>query len=113
MMEAFLTYLGYHTAFTVLFFLLGRAIRRAIGAKSEARRIHGRYVFWWSVGAFAIAGPLGPLVAGADAPNGAMGFAMFCFLGGWLVGCIHGAVVLAVQPPPQDAGDSDATTTDS
>ncbi|AWM37245.1 hypothetical protein GobsT_48110 [Gemmata obscuriglobus] len=109
MVEAYLSYLGDHAVMTAMVFFVGRALRRGIGAESEARRIHGRYVFWWAVGAVAVGGPLGPLVAGADLPNGAIGFDLFCLLGGLLAGTLHGAIVLAVRPPqPSVAGDSDA-----
>lgn len=92
--KAYLLYLGLHAVLTAIVFAVGRGLRRGIGADSAARRVHGRYVFWWAVGAFAIGGPLGPLVVGADTNEGAIGFAMFCLLGGWLVGTLHGAAVL-------------------
>ena len=105
-MDAYLSYLGHHAILTAIVFAVGRAVRRGIGAKSEARRIHGRYVFWWAVGAFAIGGPVGPFLVAADLPNGAGGFAMFCLLGGWMAGTLHGAVVLAAYPTRSPSGGS-------
>ena len=82
---------------TLLVFWIGRSLRRSIGAKSEAKRVHGRYVFWWSFGAFVVGGVTAPLIA--DSSMGAIGFANFCLLGGWLVGTVHGAIVLARRAP--------------
>ena len=82
---------------TLFVFWIGRSLRRSIGAKSEAKRIHGRYVFWWSVGAYAVGGAFAPLIAGYS--MGAFGLANFCLLAGWLVGTTHGAIVLARRPP--------------
>lgn len=96
-LDAYWSYLGYHAGATVIFFFVGRALRRNIGAKSEGRRIHGRYVFWWAIGAFAVGGAVGPLLVRGDLPNGGTGIAMFCMLAGWLVGTLHGAVVLALR----------------
>lgn len=79
-------------------FWIGRSLRRSIGAKSEAKRIHGRYVFWWAVAAYVVGGAFAPLFAGFS--NGALGLANFFLLAGWLVGTIHGAVVLARRGPP-------------
>ncbi len=107
-MGTYQSYLVDHAIATAVVFAVGRALRRRIGAESEARRTHGRYVFWWAVGAFAVGGPLG-LFLGADLPYGAGGFAGFCLLGGWLVGTLHGAAVFAARPPaPPGAGRPDA-----
>ena len=108
-MNAYLSYLPDHAVQTAVVFAVGHVLRRRIGAESEARRVSGRYVFWWAVGAFAVGGPLGPVVATADPPYGAAGFAMLCLLGGWLVGTLHGAVVLAVRRgAPADGRGPDA-----
>ena len=96
-MGAYLSYVVQHSVMTAIVYAVGRALRQGIGAESEARRIHGRYVFWWAVGAFALGGLLGPLLGGADTTTGAGVFAMFCMLCGWLVGSVHGAVVLAAR----------------
>ncbi|MDY3561865.1 hypothetical protein R5W23_003293 [Gemmata sp. JC673] len=102
-MEAYLSYLGDHAVALAVVFAVGRALRRDIGAKSERHRVHGRYVFWWAVGAFAVGGAVGPWM-GADLPNGAIGFSGFCLLGGWLAGSLHGAVVLAARPGSASRG---------
>lgn len=93
-MDAYLAYLGKHAVLTAFVFWFGRSLQRTIAAGSEDRRLHGQYVFWWALGAFAVGGPMGPFLVGADLPNGAMGFSMFCLLGGWLIGTLHGAVAL-------------------
>ena len=46
-----------HAFVTIVVFVIGRALQRGIGAGSETRRVHGKYVLWWSVGGFAIGGP--------------------------------------------------------
>ena len=97
-MDASTSFLVNHAVLTVIVFVIGLALQRGIGAGSEKRRTHGRYVFWWSVGGFAIGGPLA-LLTKADLPLGAAGLANFCLLAGWLVGMVHGAVVLAVRRP--------------
>ncbi len=96
--EQYLSYLQTHALACVLVFFIGRSLRRSIGAESEKRRIHGGYVFWWTFWTFAFGGPLGPLVATADLPYGAIGFGWFCLLLGWVIGTIHGAIVLAFRP---------------
>ncbi len=111
-MDASTSFLVEHTILTVVVFFVGRALRRGISAGSEARRTHGRYVFWWTVGAFAVGGPLA-LLTGAELPFGAAGMAYFCMLGGWLVGMVHGAVVLVLRrekpsESPPAARSSDA-----
>lgn len=92
-------YLSQHAFLTTIVFAAGYVMQRIIGAKSEARRIHGRYVFWWAIGAFALGGPLGLVLGVAEPPFGVFGFAMVCLLGGWLVGTLHGAFVLGDSPP--------------
>ena len=95
-MDARLSFLVNHTIMIVIVFVVGRALQWGIGAGSEKRLTHGRYVLWWSVGSFAVGGPLA-LLTSADLPFGAAGFANFCLLAGWLIGMLHGAVVLAVR----------------
>lgn len=98
--EHYLSYLKTHALACVIVFFVARSLRKSIGAESKRRRTHGRYVFWWTFGAFAIGGPLGPLVTTADLPNGAAGFAWFCLILGWVIGSIHGAIVLALWKDP-------------
>ena len=95
--EQYLSYLQAHALACVIVYFVGRSLRWAIGAESERRRIHGRYVFWWTFGTFAIGGPLGPLVFKVEMLFGAAGFGWFCLLVGWLIGMIHGAIVLAFR----------------
>ena len=110
-MKMYQEFLFNHAFVTIVVFVIGRALQRGIGAGSETRRIHGKYVLWWSVGGFAIGGPLA-LITRADLPLGAAGFACFCLLAGWLIGTLHGAVVLARRraktpelPPPAHGSD--------
>ncbi|MBX3400358.1 MAG: hypothetical protein KF873_16620 [Gemmataceae bacterium] len=103
--EQYLSYLKTHALACVLVFFIGRSLRRAIGAESEKRRIHGRYVFWWAFGTFAIGGPLGPLLFKVELGFGSDGFGWFCLLLGWLIGMIHGAIVLAFRPSRSQANN--------
>ncbi len=70
---------------------LGRLIMRA-AADTPAQRVHGLFVYWWMVAGTAVSGPLLPF-AGPD-PGAIPGWAMFCMLVGWLIGTIHGWLVL-------------------
>jgi hypothetical protein len=93
---ALLTYIWQHAVFTCLLFFVGRRLQRWIGAESESRRIHGQYVFWWSLAGFSLGGPILVFLLRAD-ESGTMGADMFGFLGGWLVGTINGAAVLLMR----------------
>ncbi len=95
--ESCLSYLHAHALACVLVFFIGRSLRKSIGAESEKRRIRGRYVFWWTFGVFAIGGPLGPLLFKVELGFGSDGFSGFCLLLGWLIGSLHGAIVLALR----------------
>ncbi len=85
-------YLLNHVIVTAMFFGVGKLMQRFIGAKSELRREHGRYVFWWMIGSFGLGGVVGAFVG--DIPNGAGGVAMFCMLCGWVIGMIHGGLMI-------------------
>ena len=75
--------------------VVGHFLLGAIGEGSVARRVHGRYVYRWAVVGVAASGPLLPF---ADPDVGAFfGWPMFCLLAGWLVGTIHGGLVLGVR----------------
>jgi hypothetical protein len=95
--DEYLSFLIDHAIMTLVVFAIGHALWRGIGASSEVRRSHGRYVLGWCVGGYFLGGLLGPFVAGAETPTGATGFAGFCLLAGWVIGTLHGAVALAVR----------------
>lgn len=95
-MHTYTEYLLNHAIMTAIFFGVGKVMQRSIGAKSEARREHGRYVFRWMIGSFGLGGALAPLFA--DGPYGPGGFAMFCMLCGWVIGMIHGGLMMCTDP---------------
>ena len=98
-MHTYTEYLLNHAIMTAIFFGIGKLMQRSIGAKSEARRTHGRYVFRWMIGSFGLGGALAPLFA--DGPYGPGGFAMFCMLCGWVIGMIHGGLMILFKPEIQ------------
>ena len=77
-------------------FAVGWQLKRAIGRGSETRRIHGEYVFWWTTGGYA-AGWLIALLISVDNEGGMSGAAGFCLLIGWMIGMVHGGLVLATR----------------
>jgi hypothetical protein len=92
--------LEYYLNVTILFLLIffgGSAIFQKIGQHSETRAIHGRYVFGWMIGSYVFVALLGPFVLGVDTIHGAIGIPMFAMLAGWLMGTIHGGIVLFVR----------------
>jgi Na+/proline symporter len=107
-MNIYIEYLLNHAILTAIFFGVGKVMQRFIGAKSEARREHRRYVFWWMIGSFGIGGALGAFVAPDGPGPGATGFAGFCMLCGWIIGMIHGALMMQIKPAekPSDTHSS-------
>ena len=96
-----------HAGMTAVVFISARAIFQAVGRGSAARRTHGRYVLAWMVAGYA-ALPVGLITAtailrqNADRKWGVPGalfasylYGMFGLLAGWVVGTVHGGLVLA------------------
>ena len=101
----------------VVILCIGLALLYAIGRSSPQRRRHGKYVVAWMVIGWIAAGLVG--VSYLDGvryyPNEAdIGAAGFGMLAGWLVGMIHGGLVLWLRPvrnaEPSDAMDSRAAS---
>jgi len=101
----------------VVILCIGLALLYAIGRSSPQRRRHGKYVVAWMVIGWIAAGLVG--VSYLDGvryyPNEAdIGAAGFGMLAGWLVGMIHGGLVLWLRPvrnaEPPDAMDSRAAS---
>ena len=103
-MLAYVTFCSCHAAMTLAVFLIARALFRFVSRGSESRRLHGRYVLSWSVGAYA-AGP--PLMLVAMSEDGqfrggvpealpaSYAIGMLSLLVGWFIGTIHGGIMLA------------------
>ena len=100
-MNTYLEYLLNHAIMTAIFFGVGKLMQRSIGAKSEARREHGRYVFWWMIGSFGIGGAIGAFVAPDGPGPGATGFAGIWLLCGWVIGMVHGGLMIVFKPEIQ------------
>ena len=85
----------------VVFLLVGLALLYLIGRSSPTRRRHGTYVVVWMIGGWLAAGLASlPFLDGVrywpgEADLGAAGFGM---LAGWVVGMIHGALVIWLWP---------------
>jgi hypothetical protein len=87
--------------FGFVWLLIGLALLYFIGRSSPPRRRHGAYVLAWMVAGWLIAGLASvPYLDGVkyypgEADVGAAGFGM---LAGWVVGMIHGALVIWLWP---------------
>jgi nitric oxide reductase large subunit len=85
----------------VMCLLVGLALLYLIGRSSPTRRRHGTYVVVWMIGGWLAAGLASlPFLDGerywpGEADLGAAGFGM---LAGWVVGMIHGALVIWLWP---------------
>ena len=85
----------------VVFLLVGLALLYLIGRSSPTRRRHGTYVVVWMIAGWLAAGLASlPFLDGVrywpgEADIGAAGFGM---LAGWVVGMIHGSLVLWLWP---------------
>ena len=85
----------------VVFLLVGLALLHLIGRSSPKRRRHGTYVVVWMIAGWLAAGLASlPFLDGVrywpgEADLGAAGFGM---LAGWVVGMIHGGLVLWLWP---------------
>ena len=97
----------------IMWLLIGLVLLYFIGRSSPSRRRHGAYVLAWMIAGWFLAGLAAvPYVDGVrywpgEADLGAAGFGM---LAGWVVGMIHGALVLWLWPTtktePRNAADS-------
>jgi len=97
----------------IVWLLIGLVLLYFIGRSSPWRRRHGTYVLAWMIAGWFLAGLAAvPYVDGVrywpgEADLGAAGFGM---LAGWIVGMIHGALVLWLWPTkntePRNAADS-------
>ena len=88
-------YLLSQAIMTAIVILIARRLRRFTG-DSPARRLHGRYVYGWTIGCFLFGGVTGIVIG--DKPNGSHGWSMFLLLFGWLVGTIRGGFVVSGHP---------------
>ena len=80
---------------------IGLMLLRAIGRSSPARRRHGRFVLGWMLAGWLIGGAVGVwMIAyrGGYPGEADAGMAGFGLLIGWVVGMVHGGVVLVVWP---------------
>ena len=80
---------------------IGLVLLRAISKSSPARRRHGRFVLGWMLAGWLVGAAIGVCIIDNDRyfPYEAdVGMAGFGLLIGWVVGMIHGCIVLAVSP---------------
>src|SRR4051812_4371891 len=86
-----------HAIISVIVGLIAYSLWRSIGKGSASRRVHGRYVLLWTVTGWVFGGTIAPHLFHPDLPFGAIGLAGFCLLAGWLIGMVHGAIVLLLR----------------
>lgn len=92
---------------------IGFGCLQAIGRTSLQRRRHGRYVLGWMVFGSIAAGLVGVMYLDGiryypfEADVGAAGFGL---LAGWLVGMIHGGLVLWLFPARMADGSEQVDT---
>jgi hypothetical protein len=96
-MESFRTWLPTHLFATAVVFVVGSILRRHIGRKSPSRRLHGKFVFWWALGGYFVGGLLFWNTDEEVETFEATGTALFGMLAGWLIGTLHGAIVLLIR----------------
>ena len=87
--------------FAGLVLWIGLALLRSIGKSSPTRKRHGKFVLGWMLGGWVVGGAYGVCLIDNDRyyPGEAdAGMAGFGLLIGWVVGMIHGGIVLAVWP---------------
>lgn len=95
--------------FAGLVLWVGLLLLRAIGRSSPARYRHGKFVLAWMVGGWLVGAAIGVWIIDNDHyyPNEAdAGMAGFGLLVGWVVGTIHGVIVLAVSPSKTAAAET-------
>jgi hypothetical protein len=89
--------------FAGLILWIGFSLLRAIGKSSPARRRRGKFVLAWLVGGWLVGSAIGVCVIDNqnyyrnEADTGIAGFGLLI---GWVVGMIHGGIMLAVSPTP-------------
>jgi hypothetical protein len=84
-----------------LMFGVGLVLLRGIGQSSPGRRRHGKFVFGWMLGGWLVGTALGVCMIDNQSYHrneADVGMAGFGLLMGWLVGMIHGGVVLIMSP---------------
>lgn len=82
--------------FTGLILWIGLGLLRAIGKSSPARLRHGRFVLGWMLAGWVLGGAYGLYIRIEDRYFvAAPAFGLLC---GWVVGMIHGGIVLAIWP---------------
>jgi hypothetical protein len=98
-----------HAVMSVIVGLIAYSLWRNIGKDSAGRRLHGKYVMVWTVAGFVSGGVIVPYVWNAELGQGAIGGCWLLMLAGWLIGMIHGAIVLLHRryPPIDSTQNSD------
>ena len=86
-----------HAVLSTGYFFAGRWMALRIRVGSEGRRVHGVFVFWWTWLGFTLGGIIAPLAGWGSGPMGWNGMAGFSLLAGWVIGMLHGGLVLAVR----------------
>jgi heme/copper-type cytochrome/quinol oxidase subunit 2 len=96
--------------------------KEAIGKDSPKRRRHGQFVYIWMISGWItgvvwglLLGVWGLLVMNSHNPI-ANSMALMAWMGlllGWVVGMIHGAIVVFVESKRKPSEDLTATTTDN
>jgi hypothetical protein len=95
---------------------VGLLLLRAIGKRSPVRRQHGRFVLGWMLAGWLVGGAIGVSILDnviylpGEADAGLAGFGM---LTGWIVGMIHGGLVLAFRSGRQAEPTAASETVDS
>ena len=79
---------------------IGLRLLGAIGKSSPSRRRHGKFVLGWMLAGWLVGGAIGVYILdGNHYPGEAdVGMAGFGLLAGWVIGMVHGGVVLAMWP---------------
>lgn len=80
---------------------IGLALLRPIGRSSPARRRHGKYVLGWMLAGWLGGAGYGVCIIDNQsfyANMADVSMAAFGMLLGWVVGMIHGGIVLALSP---------------
>lgn len=75
----------------------GAALLRIVGKQSASRRLHGKFVFGWMVVGWVVGSCVGVYMVGYPGcytDEADIGSALFGLLGGWLLGMLHGGIVL-------------------
>ena len=86
-------------------FVAGRDILRSMRRKGQYRRAyHGKFVLYWMLlGSFS-GMAVAPLVCEPRYVGGLFGFGL---LGGWAIGMVHGAILIAVNGAPMPPNETE------